>query len=448
MKKITINVADICKIFLWLIFFSFIYLKYVLAIDIPRSILLLLFSIMVVHGNQQEIVVMSLWCIPLYTSFHYIYALLICIVVYALKYGKKIKFDFGILPVAFLLIWELLHCFSDGASLKDSITFIFPYIICLFLMYSSINNIDYSYVVRSLAICTIFMCLVVLSKLLIDSGFQVGHAFANMQRLGSFSDEETGAYFNPNTLGYFCILSSIGLLQLQATNRRKILDIIMTMFLLVCGILTMSKTYIVCLLIMVMLFIFAQQGKTIEKVKFIISILLIGLGIFICVLVFFPTVVDSILIRFSVEDISSGRMELFSLYNEYIFSSVKNLFFGCGLSSMNMSLNKYFRVTNAQVSHNGFQEILIVWGIPGMILFLTFLCILIKQSRKTLQNQKLINYIPLILLLIKVQAGQMITSFYTMLMFSLAYLSLCQDFDNNKVSDICNSNKVLGRRDI
>jgi len=55
---------------------------------------------------------------------------------------------------------------------------------------------------------------------------------------------------------------------------------------------------------------------------------------------------------------------------------------------------------------------------------------MIVRAKKHSNVKGLINYIPLILLLVKVQVGQLITSFPTMLTFSLAYLSMCADFDN------------------
>ena len=40
----------------------------------------------------------------------------------------------------------------------------------------------------------------------------------------------------------------------------------------------------------------------------------------------------------------------------------------------------------------------------------------------------MLNFVPLLIILIKVQAGQMLDSPYTMIAFSYAYLSLAYDF--------------------
>ena len=52
---------------------------------------------------------------------------------------------------------------------------------------------------------------------------------------------------------------------------------------------------------------------------------------------------------------------------------------------------------------------------------------MIAMSKKHCKHQSLINYIPLIIILVKGMAGQMLNSPYTMLAFSYAYLSMCAD---------------------
>lgn len=419
---------------LWAILMVLIYLRYVVQIGFPREILLLIYAVIVLNGNRDEILAMCMCSIPLYTSFQYTFGVAVCIIVYIIKYGKEIRLGRGMIPIWLLWIWELLHCFSGGFSIKENIVFLFPYILCLLLMYSNIENVNYSVVVRTFAICTVFMCLVTLSKLLIDSGYNIERAFINMQRLG-LSDSDTGtvgAYFNPNTLGYFCVLASTGLIQLMVSGKHKMTDIIIVIVLVVCGILTTSRTYLACLLLMILLFLFSQKGKFSKKVKFVVAATLLAIVVVLIAIYLFPTAINNFILRFQVDDVSSGRMDLVKQYNQFIFSSTRNLFFGTGLYNFRAKIDVILGVVDVQVPHNGFQEILVIWGIPGFIIFMAFLYCLVKRSRCVFPKQKLINYIPLILLLVKVQAGQMVTAFYTMMMFSMAYLSLCYDFDGKE----------------
>ena len=56
-------------------------------------------------------------------------------------------------------------------------------------------------------------------------------------------------------------------------------------------------------------------------------------------------------------------------------------------------------------------------------LFVSMLCDSQRRNRKL----SLLNMIPLIIILFKGMAGQMLTSSYTMMALSFAYLSLCMD---------------------
>ena len=68
----------------------------------------------------------------------------------------------------------------------------------------------------------------------------------------------------------------------------------------------------------------------------------------------------------------------------------------------------------------------------ALILFFGLFVAMIRRAGQFCPKRKLLNYIPLIILLVKSQAGQMLNSSYTMLAFSLAYLSMCQDFTNEQ----------------
>lgn len=195
MRDVVIKKRNIGTAILWAVFLGLIYLRYVIQIDFPRIILMAVFSMLVLKGNKEEILGLCACCIPFDTSFHSYYAILICLIVYLIKYGKEMRFGIGIFPVLMIWLWEILHGFSGDFSIKDNITFILPYILCLFVMYSDIGEVNYKKIMKTLALCTVFMCFVVLSKLLIVSGFQIKGMFLNMQRLGSiYGVEESGAF--------------------------------------------------------------------------------------------------------------------------------------------------------------------------------------------------------------------------------------------------------------
>ena len=120
-------------------------------------------------------------------------------------------------------------------------------------------------------------------------------------------------------------------------------------------------------------------------------------------------------------------------YTMHLFSSVKYMLFGIGLFNYNSQITKLYGnlwesypglatyrddVIVYKPSHNNIQEILVVWGIIGMILVI----LLIKAMIDHYSGQKeKINYIPMIFLFIYGLQGEFLSAggALMLLMFSL-----------------------------
>ena len=133
-----------------------------------------------------------------------------------------------------------------------------------------------------------------------------------------------------------------------------------------------------------------------------------------------------------MKDISSGRNELFKMYNELIFSSNKIMFFGLGAIDFPKKVTSQYHMAK-NVPHNGIQEMIIAWGIIGFILFVWFLVTMFNSVVKQNKKIELINYIPMVLIFAKIFVGQLLMSDYTMLSISFVYLSLCQNLSQMKL---------------
>lgn len=410
-----------------------VFIRYVLQVPFPWEILLAVVAVIALLGDRDELIAMCLCCIPLYTSLQYIYAVAICMAVYILKYHEDIRVDSGILPILLMLAWEWLHCFGEYSSVMGAIRALVPLIFCGFLMFCPRDRINYAFVSRTLAVCVSAMCLIVLSKLLVDAGFNVSKAFSNMQRLGTANKESDvmGADFNPNFLGFICIIASTGLLQLLINRQGQKFDMVMVVFLLLCGLLTLSRTYLACLAIMIGLFVIANARSVTQLAKQIGAAAGLALVIFLAVLLLFPETIEDWVGRFQVADITSGRLDLMARYNDRIFANPDIYMFGLGIQSVTDKVIARFgsaKILGTVVPHNAIQEMIFCWGIPGLLLFVVFLCSLVASAKRKNPNIKLLNYIPLILLLIKIQAGQLITTPANLLIISQAYLSMCNEF--------------------
>ena len=405
-----------------------VFVRYVFQIDFPPFILLAITILMACLGDRNEILAVCMLCIPLTTAFQYTYALLFALLLYLAKYSDSIRMDATVIPILLLVLWELFHCLVGDFSIKQLVVMFLPYLLCGILMWQDAENVDYAYVARAFAGCVCVMCITLVAMVLVRTDFNLAAAYVRMQRLGSASENsgEISLVLNPNSLGTMCALAVSCLLQLISTGKKKTLDVVIVIVLLMCGALSLSRTYLALILIMAALFWLAQEGSMGKKLRFLVVLVLIGMLAFGMLYLLFPAAIEEYITRFQVGDLTTGRSVLFRMYHQFLLSSYDILFFGIGLTNFTERIMGMSDAYN--VPHNGFQEAAVAWGVIGLALFLAFVIVMVLQAEKSCRRRTLLSYIPLLLLLAKIQAGQMLTSDYTMLLFALCYLSLCQEF--------------------
>ena len=414
--------------------------RYALQVDIPRVIFLAIIAFVALWGDRDEIIAMCMALIPMHESVDFFYAMTICFAVYVIKYHKQFRFGFNVVLVALIAVWELLHCFSTSFSVIFFLTCIIPLIIIAILIASDLKNLDYPFIVRALAWAVLGASIMMLVRVFYFANFNVALALAGLQRMGLDNQsnvegvEIVGGQIHPNSLGVITVLATTGLMQLRHLKVLKKGDMVLMATILVFAALSASRTYLACLALMAMLLILSEKGSLIKKFRLFVVLLLIVFVAAIVFTVLFPNTLTYYASRFLESDITTGRDDLFSRYNEFIANNPKVSFFGVGLQDFGDKLVQSYRVAS-NVPHNFLQEIIVAWGIPGMLLFVAQLISMGFVSSRKNVNQSLINWIPLIIILFKGLAGQIITSPYTMLALSFAYLSLCQNFLGAKESD-------------
>jgi hypothetical protein len=406
------------------ILYAAIFVRNILAISFPILLLLVITSLIALDNRHDEILALCISCIPMSAAFQYKYLLFICIFVYILKYSKDIRITWRILPLLFMFLWELLHGFRYTFSLYEVLRSFSELVFCSFLITLNRKKTDYVMICRMLAITSVFMMSIVLINLLKANAFNFLLIFRGSYRfgIGNTAVRNFGVNYNANQLGFICNLSISGLLQLILSKKHNKADYLLIVVLILFGIITMSRTFLVCLALLFMMFVCMGNEKASVKFKRIFSVVLILVLIAFFVYLFMPDVFNSFVKRFFEEDISNGRIELFLFYNEHLLSDIRYLFFGVGIQNFTRSLANIYGYVN-NVCHNGIQEILVCWGIPGLFMMASFLAAMIFNRKWDFKRRNL-NYIPLILLMVDIQAGQFLRSGVALLALSFAYLSL------------------------
>jgi len=411
------------------------FFKNLLQINIPQVLMVALGIAIMIVGNHDEIIAMCICCIPLHTMFQYIYIILFGVVCYVVKQGKKINLNLSIMPIMLIVLWELIHCFGNDFAITQFIGTFLPFLLLAILMCSNEINLDYEFIVRAFVITIVAACAMVLARQIYVSRFNMASLLMNLQRFGMETPEIQSRLqisegrINPNTLGIICVLGITGLLQVNSLGRGRKSDIALILILLLFGLLTASRTYLVCLAIMAVLFLAGKKERLSKKIKIIgYSALIILFAIFLLWMIV-PKQLEFFLSRLSEKDISGGRFDLMKIYNDFI-SSANVLLYGIGLHDFVIKVIDEYRVASV-VPHNGMQEIILAWGGLGIFLFIWLLWSMWSSANRTQHKPILQNYIPFLIFLAKVQAGQFITSAYTLLTINYVYLSMRTDLVGN-----------------
>ena len=404
--------------------------QYVWGVYIHQVFLLAVVFLIAITGDADEIAAMCMCCIPLHTFFEFAFAVLIGIVCYVIKNGNKMRlYGSSIIPFVLMVLWELLHCCIPDLNVMQFGGHCVTWIMLAIFMCTTKYQFDYGFIVRALVFTTTAICCMLIGKVFFTVDWNLSLVFINLQRLG-FETEEATTKINPNTLGILCILGTTGMLQLRFANQGKNKDIFFIVALLLFGVMTASKTFLVCLAFMAMLFLCSMNKSINQKLRYVVNALIVG-GIVLAIsYIVMPDLLNYYISRFFEKDFTTGRIDTMGEYHKFIISNWGILFFGIGLQDFSARILQLCPQA-VFVPHNGIQELILAWGVPGIILFSVLFGAMLAQSKKQYGKQSLTNFIPFLVLLLKIQAGQMLNSSYTMLTFSFTYLSMCANLSRS-----------------
>ena len=283
---------------------TLVLVRYSLLIPIPRVAYLVIILAIVILGDEDEIMAMCLCCIPLHESIDFFYSVVFCVAMYLFKYYRKVRINITIVPILLMVLWELIHCLGEDFGIRGFLTNMIPLLALAVFMSADVSDADYDFLIRTLAFATAMVCLSLLARVLYLAEINFVSAFAKLQRLGLDAEESrktaaiTGGEINPNTLGIICVLITSGLMQLRTVGRGTRKDLLLAATLLMFGTLTASRTYLVCLVFMLLLLLFSQKGSVRQKLKFLSGMVLVLLLALVVLWLVFPELMEYFYSRF------------------------------------------------------------------------------------------------------------------------------------------------------
>lgn len=407
------------------VFMVLLFLRDFAGKGIPAILFLCLTAFVALFADKTEIVAFCFCFIPILNAFQSKYAFMICIAVYIARFVRIKSVAPYTLPIAFLVAWEILHGFTSELSLVLVLRVFAELVFCCFVLSLSREEIDFKKIVRTMSCVAVCAYTILLLAQLRQFDYQISALFSGVFRFGNAVDETKMAVgFNPNYLAYICMCCIEGLGILVYKKQSNVVDVICLGTLGVFGLLTMSRKFIVCAAVWFILFLLSYKQKT----RIFVTMLIVLLAVAFIVQAVFPTAAEALLHRFSDEDLDGGRDDIFLFFNNLLSDDMGVLFFGVGLQNLGNKMSERY---NSTIPHNGFQELLVIWGIPGLIAFVLFLNMIIGRAKKLNPDIKLINYTPVFVMLLNVLVSQMASSNVVISCMAIVYICLvvdpCQD---------------------
>lgn len=388
------------------VFCLLLFVRDVIGVNIPLFLFLVYFSMAYCFFSYDECLAVSAMLPLLNHGIQTNYVMLIACVMYILRFRRSTKINEIHAIVLLLCIYELLHAFIPDFSFSEYSRYLFSFIyIALILGEYKIQSLlkNEKIVLRSFVFMDAYFMFEVLLvtikylsfSALVSSGF----------RFGTLEDYVVGKptlFDNENMVGLFALVG-VGILLVLLINgeKKKIQNILLIIYFSFFGLLTTSKTFIICLIFMVILFIlyiyrlsfFKALGITVVTVT----------GVVYAINTVLSNEVQRVILRFQAADLSTGRNDLLKEYNRYIFSDWKRVTFGIGLQNVVEKSG----VHNSP--HNATQELLLCWGIIGVVAMLVLTVIVLKNLRyRFTKKPALFYYILPIVFVVYIQTIQFI----------------------------------------
>ncbi|MGE7624976.1 O-antigen ligase family protein [Viridibacillus sp. NPDC096237] len=248
-----------------------------------------------------------------------------------------------------------------------------------------------------------------------------------------------GGAGDPNYFSMYIMISLFLLLYLVNRETKKLLKFIYPLVFVLFvafGVLSLSRMFllVISLLLMLLLIKIIFKMKKNKKILFfIISVFSILFLFSIFFIADFTSIINVLLSRFTdfIGDpsaLTSNRNVLAEQYLQLLMSDTKDMIFGIGIQDYHLRSGIQLQ------AHNIILELLVVWGLLGFLVFMTFVATLLKYGsakRKNIKND-FISWLPIICMGISYLSLNAMSneSFFLLLLFVIKNL---QEFDSSNI---------------
>ena len=219
--------------------------------------------------------------------------------------------------------------------------------------------------------------------------------------------------FNANEMGLYCIMAVALLLTLYHFDKNKI-SLILAMIVSCLGVFSVSRTYLVVLVITWLFFLLERKLPLKQFCLFAVLLILVIIAVF----TLFPDVTEWIL-SYTADRFDEGdtRTPLMLQYIDISFSSLWGALFGYS--------QNYLVVTDAAGAvHNGLQEVFVCWGMVGTAFFALWVIELYRRGIEKLPVPDFRRYASTAIFWLYIQTLQLVTMHNYLLVMMVSFVSI------------------------
>lgn len=369
------------------------------------------------------------------------YIAIACLLALLLKSKQKIKVV-TIIAVLVFVLYELVHLlFRPEDNLMEYLRYVMAYALLFYIAFMDYDAQARIRMADSFIFGTMFCIVHIFVETLIFENGDITVFWDGSYRFGYSAQlgVDLTMAADPNLVGQSCLLVIVLCVSLFLLGYKKRKYYLTAAIALIAGTMTLSKTFIIMLAVMVLLvFLFAGSWNSSKAFKNrVIFLLFVALGCYM-VMQIYPDYLENIIAR-AEGDATTGRLSGAQKYFAYLMQDMKALLVGVGMQNVGEK-------TGIGASpHAAIIEAMTCWGLVGTIAMIS---VLVKATVKHASSIKtrMVNYFPLIIFVIVTQSTQLFRlrdKVFAMVMV-IVFVGIPQTEHIQKIASICPKPKQLG----
>lgn len=220
---------------------------------------------------------------------------------------------------------------------------------------------------------------------------------------------------NANSMAYYSVVGMCCgvLLVEQYSGARRVWNLLLIVFCVISGFLTVSLTWVLVTAGCAVLYI-AGKLRSPKQIALLVSILIILAMAGGVALTMNPDLAQGLITRLNGENVgdANGRVDSFLRYNQAFFGNVRYMLFGAGVTQYNSVMQLISSV------HNGTQQILVCCGLIGFVVYMEILISAVTKARRH-KKLPMVYWLPLISVVVFVQAIQFLNPMMLMMPYTI-----------------------------